>query len=276
MTTLLQIERSPARQRRKARGAETRAITSTLTVLTFNIGAAAPPRADAILRWLRSRTDDVVVLTETSDGAGTDLLAEGLCASGYNVRVTRGGGERGVLLASRIDFIEDFSEQVAVTVPSRMRTVVLDTKPRAVALVGVYVPSRDRSDEKVARKQVFIASMLASLRQLPDALRERLVLAGDYNVVARRHQPPLPGFFPWEYGLHDELEEFGLRSAHELRPRADHPHSWIGRTGLRYLYDYIHVGSSLHGGVERCAYLHGPRERRLSDHAAVVARLRVA
>jgi len=272
---LVQTKRSPAHLRRKPRGAERAPVASTLTLLTFNIGAAASPRAGAILRWLRSRADDVVVLTETSGGAGTDLLAEGLRATGFRVRHARDARERGVLLASRIGFVDDFSEQVGVTLPCRARAVVLDTEPRQVALVGVYVPSRDRSDHKVARKQAFIASMLAGLRQLPAALRERLVLAGDYNAVARRHDPPLPGFFRWEYDLHDELEGIGLRPAHELRPRRDQPHSWIGRTGLGYLYDYVHVGSGLHGGVERCAYLHGPRERRLSDHAAVVVRLRI-
>jgi exodeoxyribonuclease III len=257
-------------------GAERLRATSTLTLLTFNIGAAAPPRAGAILRWLRSRADDVVVLTETSGGAGTDLLADGLRASGLRVYHARDASERGVLLASRIGFVEDISEQVGVTLPCRARAVVLDTKSKPIVFVGVYVPSRDRTDHKVARKHAFIESMLTSLRQLPTALREQLVLAGDYNAVARRHEPALPGFFPWEYGLHEGLEEIGLRPAHELRSGGDHPHSWIGRTGLRYLYDYVHVGSGLHGGVERWAYLHGPRERRLSDHAAVVVRLRVA
>jgi exodeoxyribonuclease-3 len=152
---------------------------------------------------------------------------------------------------------------------------VLETRPRRLILVGVYIPSRDRSDVKVARKKDFIASLLDGLRSLSAGERDRIVVVGDYNAVARCHEPPLPGFFPWEYGLHDELEQIGLRAAHDLRPRGDQPHSWIGRTGLRYLYDYVHVGAGLHGGIERCEYLHGPRERRLSDHAAVAVRLRI-
>ena len=275
MTTLVQIKRPPARRRRNL-GGETRPRSAlTLRLLTLNIGAAAAPRAREILRWLRSRPDDVVVLTETSSGAGTALLAEGLRASGFSVRHVSDQCERGVLLGSRIPVARDLSEQVAVTLPCRASAVVLDTRPRKVAVAGVYIPSRDRSDSKVARKEAFIASMLDSLRELPVTLRARLVLAGDYNAVARRHEPPLPGFFSWEYGLHEELEQMGLRPAHELRPGRAHPHSWIGRTGLRYLYDYVHVGGGLHRAVERCEYLHGPRERRLSDHAAVAVRLRI-
>jgi exodeoxyribonuclease-3 len=245
-------------------------------LLTFNIGAAAPARAGAILRWLGSRSDDMIVLTETSGGAGTELLADGLRSRGFAVRCTHEPGERGVLLATRIPIARDFADAFAVTLPCRTSAVVLDTRPKQIALVGVYVPSRDRSDVKVARKEAFISSFLASLRDLPSAQRERLVVVGDYNTVARRHAPRLPGFFPWEYALHDRLEEIGLRAAHELRPRRAQPHSWIGRTGLRYLYDYVHVGGRLHEAVERCEYLHGPRERRLSDHAAVAVRLRIA
>ncbi len=274
MIALDQINCSPPSERRTATEEESPITASTLRLLTFNIGAAAPPRASEIMRWLRSRRDDVVVLTETS-GAGTDLLAQGLRASGFSVHHARDPHERGVLLASRIRIVRDLSEHVPVTLPCRAPAVALDTRPRRVALVGVYIPSRDRSDRKVVRKQAFIASMLESLRDMPAAELEWLVLAGDYNAVARDHVPPLRGFFPWEYGLHDELEKIGLRPAHELRPRGAHPHSWIGRTGLRYLYDYVHVGSALHGAVERCEYLHGPRERRLSDHAAVAVTLRI-
>jgi exodeoxyribonuclease-3 len=276
MTTVVQTEHRRVRARPRARGHERRPVAAaTLSVLTFNIAAAAQPRADAILRWLRSRSDDVIVLTETSGGPGTELLVEGLRAAGFAIRHTRDPSERGVLLASRIPIARDLSEEVAVTLPCRAPAVVLETTPRKLALVGVYIPSRDRSEVKVARKEAFIASLLASLRKLPAVQRNRLVLAGDYNVVAPHHEPPLPGFFPWEYGLHDELEKIGLRPAHELRPRGGHPHSWIGRTGTGYLYDYVHVGRGLHRSVERCEYLHGPRQRRLSDHAAVAVRVRL-
>jgi exodeoxyribonuclease-3 len=273
MTTLVQTKRPIARPRGKPSRARLAPPTQAVKVLTFNIGAAATPRAEAILHWLRSRADDVVVLTETSSGAGTTLLAEGLRADGLRVYHSSEPRERGVLLASRIPIARVLSDQLRVTLPCRAAAVVLATSPRRLVLAGVYIPSRDRSDEKVARKQAFIQSLLAALTGLPATQRDRLVIAGDYNAVARAHEPALPGFFQWEYGLHEKLESMGLRPAHELRPNGSQPHSWIGRTGLRYLYDYVHVGPGLHRAVERCEYLHGPRERRLSDHAAVAVRI---
>lgn len=275
MSELLKMTRPRTRPPRPASGARA-ADVSLLRLLTFNIGAAAAPRAGAILEWLGSRRDHVLVLTETSSGPGTALLAEGLAALGYRVEHTQDAGERGVLVASRTPVAQGFADRITVTLPCRAGGVLLDLGAHRIAVVGVYVPSRDRSEVKVARKREFIASLLTSLRALPRAQRAHLVLAGDYNAVARGHEPALPGFFPWEYGLHDELAEIELRPAHELRPPREQPHSWIGRTGLGYLYDYVHVGSGLHHAVERCEYLHMPRERRLSDHAAVAVSLGVS
>jgi exodeoxyribonuclease-3 len=275
MSELLEITRPPARAQRPAARGRAGARATTVRLLTFNIGAAAPPRASAILQWLRSRRDDVLVLTETSTGPGTTLLAGGLTALGYRVEHAQQAGERGVLVASRIPVTKGFSDRISVTLPCRAGGVLLDVGAHRIAIVGVYIPSRDRSEIKVSRKREFIASLLASLSALPRAQRAHLVLAGDYNAVARGHEPALPGFFPWEYGLHDELEQFDLRPAHELRPPREQPHSWIGRTGLGYLYDYVHVGSGLHRAVQRCDYLHLPRDQRLSDHAAVAVSLRV-
>ena len=246
----------------------------SLQALSLNIGAAAAPRAAMILSWLRRRTEDVIVLTETSAGDGTRLLLDGLQARGYRTFFAADARDRGVAVASRIPVHEVLDSQLSLTLPWRASGVVLDTRPR-VALIGVYVPSRDRTPMKVARKEAFLVSLLQSLRGLTSGLRSRLLVVGDYNAVARRHSPPIPGFFPYEYAFHEELEGLGLKAAHELRGEGAQPHSWIGRTGHGYLYDYVHVGNALQSSVERCSYLHGPRERRLTDHAAVTVRLRL-
>jgi exodeoxyribonuclease III len=257
------------------RGAEVPA-TSELSAITLNIGAAAAVRAEAILTWLAARDDQVVVLTETSGGPGTRLLVDGLAGRGYAVRemLPPGMRDRGVLVATSLPVHQIIKTRISVTLPWRAVGVVLATEPR-VAVLGVYVPSRDRSPAKIARKQDFIESFVRSVKNLPGSLRSRLLVMGDYNVVTRAHKPTLPGFFDYEYGLHESLEQFGFVSAHELHAHAQQPHSWIGRTGTGYLYDYVHVGSSLHDQVAHCAYRHEPRELRLSDHAAVEVRLRL-
>lgn len=243
-------------------------------MVTLNIGAASPLRAGTILRWLARRNDDVIVLTETSSGAGTRLLANGLRARGYATFGQPDARDRGVMMAARVPVREALTRRLDVTLPWRATGLILTTSP-SILLIGVYVPSRDRTIEKVARKEAFIASLLRSLADLPELARSYALLVGDYNVVRRDHEPRLPGFFPYEYAMHDQLESLGFSAAHEILGYNKQPHSWIGRTGNGYLYDYVHVGVGLHSRVERSNYLHGPRERGLSDHAAVAVRLRL-
>jgi exodeoxyribonuclease-3 len=99
------------------------------------------------------------------------------------------------------------------------------------------------------------------------------LIAGDYNAVSRRHEPPYEGFIACEFELHEELERLGFISGHELVDFAEHPYSWIGRTGRGYLYDYFHLGRALHDRLRSCRYLHGTRRNRISDHAAVAVAL---
>jgi exodeoxyribonuclease-3 len=216
----------------------------------------------------------VIVLTETSAGAGTLLLREGLLDNGYAVIATPPTNDRGVLIASRLPVRARICASFDVTLPWRVAAIRLATVP-SVTVLGIYVPSRDRSTAKVARKQKFIRSFLKSLAGLPPRTLNNLVIAGDYNVVSRRHVPPRRGFFAYEYEMHETLEELGFVSSHEIIGKRKHPHSWIGRTGDGYLYDYIHVGKALQNRLHLCRYVNDTRARRLSDHLAVAASWRL-
>jgi len=247
-----------------------------LSLLTVNIGAASRERAGSLLTWLAKRSEDVFLLTETSAGTGTDYLLGQFRTAGYAVVHTldRNGG-RGTALVSRVKLhAEPFEHFADASLPGRLAGAVLDTEPR-LAVLSVYVPSRDRTLDKTERKQTFIASLLAGLEAMPADLRGRLVIGGDYNVIARDHQPSHPGFLPFEFGLLEALERHGMVDAHQHCAPGVQAHSWIGRTGDGYRYDYFHVGGDLGGRITACAYLHETREQRLTDHAAVTLCLAV-
>jgi exodeoxyribonuclease-3 len=243
-----------------------------LSILTVNIGAASRERAEDMLRWLSGRPEDVFILTETSTGTGTAYLLDRFRQACYAVVHTPdASGDRGAALVSRTAISETLV-MAGVSLPGRVAAAVLDTSP-AVAVLGMYVPSRDRSADKTEKKQAFVASLLAALDELPEGLRNRLVVGGDYNVIARTHQPLHPGFLPFEFGLLETLEAHGLVDAHERCSPGAQPYSWIGRTGDGYRYDYFHVGRELAERITSCAYLHETRDQRLTDHAAVALEL---
>lgn len=245
-----------------------------LSILTVNIGAASRERAEAILRWLAVRPELVFILTETSAGAGTSYLLDRFRQTGYAVLHTPDiNGDRGTAIVSRVAITDALSARFAgVTIPGRVAAAVLDTEP-TTAVLGVYVPSRDRSADKTEKKEMFVRSLLRALDELPPELRDRLVLGGDYNVIARSHRPLHPGFLPFEFGLLEALEAYGLVDAHERCSPGEQAYSWIGRTGDGYRYDYFHIGRELAGRITGCAYLHETRELRLTDHATVTLSL---
>ncbi|GAA3679223.1 exodeoxyribonuclease III [Nonomuraea antimicrobica] len=239
-----------------------------IRAVTVNIGAAARERAERMLRWLADRDDDVVMLTETSAGPGTAWILEQYRRAGYAVINTPDDGDRGAALISRIPVTAHQPDFGQVSIPARVATARLDTRP-ATWWVSVYVPSRDRSADKTTRKELFITSLLKAIAQLGPDERGHLVIGGDYNVIAADHRPLHPGFLPFEFGMLDTLTAEGFTDTHaHMAPEAQ-PYSWIGRTGDGYRYDYVHVGSELTGRIRDCAYLHETRTEALTDHAAV-------
>jgi exodeoxyribonuclease III len=245
-----------------------------LSMLTINIGAASPDRARMLLDWLASRPEDVFILTETSAGPGTAYLLDRFRGAGFGViKTPDADGERGSALVSRVQVHRDLTPEFAgVSIPCRTAAGVLDTDPE-ITVLGVYVPSRDRSQDKTERKRRFIGSLLDAHDKLPASLAKHLVIGGDYNVIARTHQPLHPGFLPFEFGLLETLRSRGLADAFEAMSPGVPAYSWIGRTGDGYRYDYLHVAPALTSLIGGCDYLHETRQRKLSDHAALTLTL---
>lgn len=251
-----------------------------IRLLTLNVQATGPDRARLLLEWLAGRDDDVVVMTETSNGPGTAWLLGRYRAAGYHVvHQADPTGDRGCAVVSRIAVTANPDLDAlcgGATIPGRVVAVVLDTRP-AVTVIGTYVPSRDATQAKAEKKKVFIDSLLAGIEKLPAEMREGLVLTGDYNTITRTHHPSYKTFLAWEYDMHDRLADLGLHDATLHLHPGTQPHSWIGRTGDGYRYDYAHTATGLLPHVVASEYLHEPRTQvpALSDHAAVSLHLKV-
>jgi exodeoxyribonuclease-3 len=237
----------------------------TLTILTLNVYSPSPTRAERQLEWLSKRPEEIFVLTETSNGRGSELMVERLRSAGWMVagRTPR-EHERGVLIASRVAL--GASDTTVDYLPERVATVTVG----GLEIVGVYAPSRDDSAEKVARKRRFLAELLTVVGA--GKARGR-VLIGDLNVVERKGSTG--GVFrDWEYELYEELPNLGWLDAY----RALHPDrvelSWVDGDGRGYRFDHAFITADMRERMLRCEYVHETREAELSDHSAMVVELK--
>ena len=248
----------------------------TTTILTLNISGPSVGRAERLTEYLVSIDADVLVLTETRDNKGTELLISNLAAAGYDGAQSwcrPPDSERGVAVLSRV-WTSGFRPHNAVDLHHRAAYGILRIGEQCpVRVFAVYVPSRDASQAKIQRKLTFLEQLIERLKVATDN-HHPVLLIGDLNIVSREHQPHYSAFRSWEYEVFDRLAGLGLVDVFaELHPGVQ-AHSWIGRTGNGYRYDYVFASGLVAEGASRCEYLHDPRKMRLSDHAALLVELR--
>ncbi|MEA2533652.1 MAG: exodeoxyribonuclease [Actinomycetota bacterium] len=245
-----------------------------LSLLTWNLGNPSVDRAERQLEWLAKRPEDVLVLTETKASAGCQMLADAFRAASYDVVCpTMGPGELSTMIVSRVTLGSDDWASRLPYLPSRACSAMVPTSTGPVHLIGLYVPSRDGSPEKTARKRDFLASCRDGLDMMPST-HGRTILMGDLNILEPDHQPHYPFFAPFEYGFYRcLLEEFEMVDAFRRLNPTRVEHSWVGRTGDGYRYDHIFCSRSLTDALRTCDYITEPRLSRLSDHSALTVSL---
>ena len=254
-------------------GPEPGPVSDCLRLFTLNVSGPSLERADRLREFLIGLDADALVLTETRQNAGTAFLMESLAGVGYEVcsPMPQSSRERGVALLSR-GIASEREASPALGVDLSHRLVVGEMGAlRGLKLVAAYVPSRDASELKIERKRTFLSQMQGVLRQA--TCSGPVVLLGDLNVVGQSHEPHYPVFRSWEYEALEDVARHGLVDAFdELHPGVQE-HSWIGRTGNGYRYDYAFVSQELADRIQACDYLHAPRECGLSDHAGLMLSL---
>jgi exonuclease III len=159
----------------------------------------------------------------------------------------------------------------------RVVAATVQAAGRRVTVVGLYVPSRGPRERRNQDKRAFQHAVAAAL---PDLVKRAdptapLVVAGDLNVVEPGHRPHHAVFGAWEYDFYRAFAAAGLRDAfRHLHPDAD-GHSWFGRSGAGFRFDHLFVSAEHAAALSECRYLHSPRELGLSDHAALLAAIRL-
>lgn len=239
--------------------------------VTLNVCGPAVDRAERLVSYLFGLHANALVLTETRNNEGTNLLLRRLSEAGYSVNwLPPARHERGVAVLER-DGLSDWLVAAGVDLPHRLIVGGLRNQV-PVTLVAAYVPSRDASEGKICRKKTFLRQMAGVLRTAAGG--GMVVFMGDLNIIGHDHVPRYAAFRSWEYDALDEITSMGFVDVYaELNPGAQ-VHSWVSRRGAGYRYDYAYVSRDLLGSVHACRYVQEPRLAGLTDHAAVVLDLR--
>jgi exodeoxyribonuclease-3 len=243
-----------------------------LSLLTLNIGSPSEERAHRQLAWLATRSEDVLVLTETRASDGCRHLAEAFRTAGYAVHYPKPAPtEYGVMIISRLPIQLDPFPRLLSLLPNRVAAIMISTDRGLVRVLGAYVPSRDATADRTERKRRWLSEFSTALGTggLTEAGAET-VLLGDLNVIEPDHDPAYNTFRWFEYDFYR-----GLTDRHALVDAFRHcnpeavEYSWIGRTGDGYRYDHAHCSKELAAELVSCEYLHEPRITRLTDHSAL-------
>lgn len=246
-------------------------------ILTLNVQHASAARSYKQAQWLSNRADaDVVVLTEVSAGKHAHTLVTGLELSGYEVVIPADdSGQYRVLVASRVGAVE----RGVFTAPIQQRflSVQVVVGKAAFDLIGVYVPSRGPVNQRNVAKRLFQRALSDLLLSHADAFRcgrSTMVVAGDMNVVEPDHVPFHRIFGQWEYDFYRSFDRSGLTDAFRHLNPTRVEHSWYGRKrGSGYRFD--HIFTNRPDALMSCKYIQEPRTLGLSDHAAMVAVLKL-
>jgi exodeoxyribonuclease III len=252
---------------------------SPSTLLALNVSTPTPSRAQALLELLWPADDDVWVLTETSAGEGTRLIAQVCRAAGHRVHVTdlAGAGGRGVMVVVRRPDLRAEAEELdgPTVLPGRVLPLQVVAGERRLRLLGVYGaasdPVRYSSSAQRRRKREWLVSLGEWLRAWQAARPELpAVVLGDLNLVDPLHDDELPYVLPEETAMLEALrDEHGLTDAfRHLHPTSTQV-SWVDHSGVGCRYDHAFVTADLVPSVRACDLVQAPLEAGLTDHAAV-------
>jgi len=243
-----------------------------ISLFCWNIGNPSIERAKNQVKWLKKRPESFFILTETKNSAGCLFIKDHFQKLGYYVVSPNiEGKEYGTMLISKYPLEESKFSNHINSLPFRAVSARIPLPNGILEIIGLYVPSRDKSMKKIQRKKNFLKNVIQALKSAP-ASDFRIVL-GDFNILEPDHNPHYSFFEKWEYDFYKNLISNQFKDAfRSISPNLEE-YSWVGRTGDGYRYDHCFVSENILSKIKNCFYFHKPRDIRLSDHSALITEL---
>jgi len=232
-------------------------------IVALNIRSGGGTRAGRLCSYLDSLGPDTVLLSEWRNNASGRAFADWADSRGMgHAALTDGGTANGVFLASSDPFV---TESATPSVAGGPGCLML-TRFRGMTLLACYFP-------QLADKAPFFERCLQVARR---HRAQPFVLAGDLNTgnqLADRSQGA------GKYFCADHFDRLGsaggLSDLWRLTNGATREWTWHSNKGNGFRIDHaLGNGAFVAAAAPICVYDHLPRETGLTDHSAVVVRLR--
>ncbi len=260
-------------------------MKKNLQIMSLNIGNPSINRAKIQAKWLEEREEDVFVLTETKNSEGCRYIADYFMQFGYDLLSLDTNksynvffpesqtGDYGVMIISKLPINNSYSIFDSSDIYfSRFAGCDIECNGSNIHLIGLYVPSRDRSEEKVARKKSFCVDVAKYLKSIKED--KTCIVCGDLNILERSHIPHYSTFFEWEYSFYDFFGKNGFTDTFKLCNPNVIEYSWVGRTNDGYRYDYCFISKKIEKHIVKSFYLHEPR-KSFTDHSAITVEIKI-
>ncbi len=251
-----------------------------MRLLTWNILHGGGRRMPRIALELLEIDADLIALCEYRPGIMGGQLRGVLADHGWKHQHATAdpgpnAGRRNALLIAARTPLRPIETRLAgphAALSRKLATVELPELDLAVTVA--HVPDARKGDARAeARKSAAWHALLAEAAVRRGAAHAVL---GDLNTG--RHRLDEPGATFTCTALLGRLRTLGYRDAWadraEIEPSRGRAFSWVSHAGTGFRLDHAWCSEALSGSVAGVEYLHGPRLRGLSDHAALVVDLK--
>lgn len=244
-------------------------------IATLNIGNPSLERAQKQIEWIKSTDIDIFILTETKNSKGCNEIERVLSGKELDL-FTESKDIYHIFFPKSIT--KDLGTMIVSKFPFKWCNTIFDNNHRffsryidcsieieekkVLKVSGLYVPSRDRSPEKIERKKEFLATIKKHIYENKNID----IIAGDFNILTRCHTPKYSNYFHWEY---DFWEGLNFIDTYDIKSSVDYEHTWIGRTGNGYRYDYILSSEKKFAGIKKRTVIEEPKFLGLTDHFGI-------
>jgi exodeoxyribonuclease-3 len=239
-----------------------------LRLLALNLQSPGAKRVAAQLNWIYRTGCNVLVLTEVKAGDAAVLLVKDLESSGFTVTWSeprQSAEDRNHTIVASKGY-----SVIPLTLPldsPRLVGARIASHLGPLDIVGLYSLTNGMTADSSRQRAGFQAAVVEALsvgdRSVP------LLVAGDLNVLPDEPSPARSLFAEHDFAFYRSFSErLGLTDTYRFRQPNGRDQTWYGPSGGQRL-DHALLSHAVIDRVTECAIDHGPRQEKISDHAAL-------